>query len=628
MDNSNSMAFTSAKRLLKVFLLLGVYLASGVGNLSSAGELKLNILPTIGKPVYGVAEFGPSASDPISVIVASESEYRKAGYTRPVFLNSANVRKLATNRYLVTTSTPVDSNNFALLLDAQFTDFRRIYPVEISVSSGQAVANFAPAREYDQPAKVDAPKVSQPAVATPAPATQPMRVVLDAPVERAAPQIQPAAIYAAPTPQPQIIFPQTNSQSSSSSAEQFPFYLVVIVMTVLILVAMFVVVLFMHKNHDPRHATSPHTNHGNQEQNNFASDLLKLLPSLMGHNQSQQSQQPQLPHAPANAPMLLPQPWHDEPRYAPARDNYRDTNRGAYVERDQDAYRDSYTDSNRHSSRHSEQESRRDSTSRYEPLFRQEPQSQNDRGFRQEPGFNQDQDYREEPSFREAPFAPQQAGVSQEPALSQEHKNRRESEVASERTIKQAPAQTISPARVARPARPARPNNRVPERAVHRAPTIEAPAATRPAAPASPQSGRPQPAPAPQQASASPQATVPPQRAGQSEQLTQQHTPAAVQLQAGPAAPVAQAQAEAQAQAPRSAATVAKGPIVAQDKSEKLQLAIVYMNMGDEVMARMLLEEIGREGSDAEKNEAKAILAKMNNASELSIIADKNDDAK
>jgi FimV-like protein len=61
------------------------------------------------------------------------------------------------------------------------------------------------------------------------------------------------------------------------------------------------------------------------------------------------------------------------------------------------------------------------------------------------------------------------------------------------------------------------------------------------------------------------------------------------------------------------------------DKSEKLQLAIVYMNMGDEVMARMLLEEIARDGSDAEKAEAKAMMARMNNPSDQPIIADKND---
>ena len=63
----------------------------------------------------------------------------------------------------------------------------------------------------------------------------------------------------------------------------------------------------------------------------------------------------------------------------------------------------------------------------------------------------------------------------------------------------------------------------------------------------------------------------------------------------------------------------------AADKSEKLQLAIVYINMGDEVMARMLLEEIGREGSAAEQNEAKAILAKMNQSSDRPLIADRND---
>lgn len=66
----------------------------------------------------------------------------------------------------------------------------------------------------------------------------------------------------------------------------------------------------------------------------------------------------------------------------------------------------------------------------------------------------------------------------------------------------------------------------------------------------------------------------------------------------------------------------------AQDKSEKLQLAIVYMNMGDEMMARMLFEEIGREGSPAEQIEAKEILAKINNQSDRPIIADKNDKIK
>ena len=59
--------------------------------------------------------------------------------------------------------------------------------------------------------------------------------------------------------------------------------------------------------------------------------------------------------------------------------------------------------------------------------------------------------------------------------------------------------------------------------------------------------------------------------------------------------------------------------------SEKLQLALVYMNMGDEMMARMLLEEIMREGSEHDKDEAQKVLSKLNASNDnSSLIVDKN----
>lgn len=491
MVNSNYMASRYAKHFIRLLTLVALLMAVGL-NFALANEgLKLNIFPAVGKPVYGVAEFGPSVTDPVSVAVASEAEYQKAGYTRPAFFNTANVRKLGTNRYLVTTSTPVDSTNFTLILDVQFKDFRRIYPVELALQAGQVAANFAPAKEYDQPAKTAVKTVSRPAVAAVAPVAQPAPApeLLEPTVQ----QIQPAAIYSTPVPQPQIFYPpaQTQSQPVSNGTEQFPFYLVVIVLAVLILLAMFVVVLFMHKNHDSRHHLSPQHEH-----HSLMSDLLKALPSLMGHNNHQNHHHQ--PAVAANAPLHLPQTWDQAPQPQGEPQPYR------------------------------------------EPQPQREPQP-----------------YKEpQPNRQPAPVpAPQAAPVAT-------------------RAPAQQPQRPGAPTRAAQPARPA-------------------------AAPV-PQNAQPAPAPA--------------------EKVAQPTKPAAPIPK-----PVAAGANSASAAQQQTAQPPAKPAPAAQDKSEKLQLAIVYMNMGDEVMARMLLEEIGRDGSDAEKAEAKAILAKMNSPDDRPIIADKND---
>jgi FimV-like protein len=471
MVNSNYMASIYAKSCIRLLTLVALLLALGL-NFALANEgIKLNIFPAVGKPVYGVAEFGPSVTDPVSVAVASEAEYQKAGYTRPAFFNTANVRKLGANRYLVTTSTPVDTTNFTLILDVQFKEFRRIYPVELALQAGQVAANFAPVKEYDQPAKTAVKKVSRPAVAAVAPVPQPEPVVR---------QLQPAAIYTQPAPQPQIFYPpaQTQNQPVSNGAEQFPFYLVVIVLAVLILLAMFVVVLFMHKNHDSRHHLPPQ-----HEQHSLMSDLLKALPSLIGHNHQHHQQ----PAVVTNAPLHLPQLWDQAPHP------------------------------------HSEPQP-----------YREEPQ----------------------PHKQPAPVAAPQASPVATAAPAQQ------------------PQRQVAPARSAQPARPVAP-------------------------------------PAPQQAQSA-SASV--------EKTGQPAKPAAPVQKQEPAASNPAATAPGQEAQPP-----AKPGVKAHDKSEKLQLAIVYMNMGDEVMARMLLDEIGRDGSAAEQAEAKEILAKMNNQSDRPIIADKND---
>lgn len=492
MVNSNYMASNHAKRFIRLLTLVALLLVVGL-NVALANEgLKLNIFPSIGKPVYGVAEFGSSVTDPVSVTVASEAEYQKAGYTRPAFFNTSNVRKLGVNRYLVTTSTPVDSANFTLILDVQFKEFRRIYPVELSLQSGQVAANFAPAKEYDQPARAAVRTVSKPIAATVAPAAQPSPVTVQAaPQAPAMQQLQPAAIYSAPAPQPQIFYPpaQPSTQSVSNGSEQFPFYLVVIVLAVLILLAMFVVVLFMHKNSDSRHHPVQH------DQHSLMSDLLKALPSLMGHNHQAQ-------HAPAApAPALqLPPDWHL-------------------------------------------------------------------------PG----------PAERTPVQQPQQP-LWDNPEPAPTHTKPQRSPIPT----------TVEPSQSAPAAQPKAP-------AVQRPP---APRPTRPAAPPRPaQAANPTKPVAPSNA-ATPSAPVPP--------VVRSPMPTPVPAQ--PTAPVQQQPEKPVKPAPTNA-----------DKSEKLQLAIVYMNMGDEVMARMLLEEIARDGSDAEKAEAKAMMARMNNPSDQPIIADKND---
>lgn len=489
MVNSNYMASIHAKRFIRLLTLVALLLVIGL-NVALANEgLKLNIFPSIGKPVYGVAEFGSSVTDPVSVTVASEAEYQKAGYTRPAFFNTANVRKLGVNRYLVTTSTPVDSANFTLILDVQFKEFRRVYPVEISLQSGQVAANFAPAKEYDQPAKTAVRTVSKPVVAAVAPAVQPSPVstqaVPQAPVVQ---QLQPATIYSAPAPQPQIFYPpmQSSSQPVSNGTEQFPFYIVVIALAVLLLLAMFVVVLFMHKNSDSRHQPVQH------DQHSMMSDLLKALPSLMGHNQQSQHAQAQA------AAVQMPQPWH--------------------------------------------------------PL----------EASPQQPSPQQ-------PHWDDPKPAP----------------------------VRPAPQRPAIPARVEQAQ--ASPTNESQNPAVQRAP------APRPARPTAPP--------------ASPQPANPAKSAGPVNPATLRAQAPTTQPAPAPARPPAQPSAPVQQQPEKAA----KPAAASADKSEKLQLAIVYMNMGDEVMARMLLEEIGRDGSEAEKAEAKAILAKMNNPSDRPIIADKND---
>jgi FimV-like protein len=75
----------------------------------------------------------------------------------------------------------------------------------------------------------------------------------------------------------------------------------------------------------------------------------------------------------------------------------------------------------------------------------------------------------------------------------------------------------------------------------------------------------------------------------------------------------------------RAPASAGNSQVSAHEKSEKLQLAIVYKNMGDDVMAKMLLDEISRDGSPAEKNEAKNILATMENIGDGASIVDKDD---
>ena len=62
------------------------------------------------------------------------------------------------------------------------------------------------------------------------------------------------------------------------------------------------------------------------------------------------------------------------------------------------------------------------------------------------------------------------------------------------------------------------------------------------------------------------------------------------------------------------------------DKNEKLQLAIVYLNMGDEMMARMLLDEVIREGSEQDRAEAQMILDNVNAQGVLPLVVD--DDEK
>ena len=107
MVNVIHLAVKRAKPVEIFVLLLAITLTFGLNRAQALDELQLNIFPTIGKPIYAVAEFDLSVSDPVSVTVASEAEYQKAGYSRPAFFNTANVRKLGTNRYLITNTTPV-----------------------------------------------------------------------------------------------------------------------------------------------------------------------------------------------------------------------------------------------------------------------------------------------------------------------------------------------------------------------------------------------------------------------------------------------------------------------------------------------------------------------------------------
>lgn len=516
MANMKLITMRKLKKIFNIFASAVFVLTLGVASAFASDGVSLNIYPAVGKPIYGVAELAASLPEPVSVQIASQNDYQRAGYTRPSFFDAVDIKKMSNKRYLIKTQAAVNTPVFVMMLDVEFQDMRRLYPVSIEINAGQVTANFESVIEYpqviDQPVSISpAPAVaaiapiqndmtrilensSRAITSSEMPAPAAVEVVSSAPVRQPtvtfagqnveqprALTSQPQVSYSSMAPQQPIFYPamSSNASSSGNAADQFPFYLVIIVLTVLILVAMFVVVMFMHKNHDSRHHVA------NTEHHTLMSELLKTLPSLMGGHARQQ---PTNHLAASTAAQMAHDPW-----------------------------------------------------------------------------------YQEQPQIHAMP-----------------------------------------------PAMP------VPEKPQPMQPVVQANEVAKPQSQPQPQPGK-QTKPVSQ-----PQSVVPPQPVRKPEVPPQQRPmvkkPSAPQVGQSPVAaskPMPAMKAEPSAQA------ISKKPSPkGQEKSEKLQLAIVYMNMGDEVMARMLLEEISRDGSELEKAEASAILNKLNNLSDRPIVAESDQNAE
>lgn len=482
MDKGLVKAANFSARLFKVRLLL-VLLLLGAECASATQDLRLNIFPTIGKPIYGVAEFLTSTADPLSVSVASEVDYEALGYIRPAFLDGVIVRKMSTSRYLIKSKGFVDMASFAIILDVKFENYRRIFPVELTVNSGEVAVNYKPVIDTQLVSKKLIAAISQPKLASAYPLPEEINLpkisvankeqskeepivqrMLSAPhlnhsVSQSAQSVD--SVSTGMRAQPPIFYPpiQLQAQPIISGVEQYPFYLTLVVLSVFIIVAMFVVVLFMHKNQDSRYPMPSH-------EHSLLSDLLKTMLSRPNnaHHQS-----------PASSETPGPLPVDRQEIYQPARVK--------------------------------------------EKRVKKEGKSK---------------------------------------SKSKLQASGRSSSVKSDKS----PAKPVSTKQASLEPRPA-----------------PSPAIVKPSAPALSTSGA---------ASSSASSRV------QTSPSKQQEKP--------------------------SAKTIKRF-----EKSEKLQLAIVYMNMGDDSMARMLLEEITRDGADAEKSEAREILAKMNSRGDRPIIAETND---
>jgi FimV-like protein len=619
MDNRMVKRFFSKKNILKVSLLFVASLLAVCSNAMATNDINLKVFPKIGKPLYAIAEFASYLEEPISLNVVNKSEYQRLGYDRTEFLNTAKVRKVAPKRYSITTTSLIDTNVFVLILEAEFKDFSRVYPIAMELKGGQVEAVFGDVVDYTFP--VSKPLAASlgggankqqaiteltrqggnvyqadnvPTVITPQTSN---RRVLEYPNEvyrepvtryesydQATPNYsrQRDVVYVETPPQQTTIIPPANSSMPSFVQDQNPFYTVIIVMTVLLLVGMFVVVLFMHKNQDSRHHSQTHDN------SSVMSDLIKTLPTLMGSSQSSSNQQ-QVPlmnvqgaaSLPSSQYWDLPRRQYSHPGYMqdPDMRGYSSNERNQYFDRNQADWETGYpSDVNHHVSanRASTRSDQFQSTDAYVGYRETQQQQQSQSRARTQP---QAQTHTNRPTGSMA--GSQFKGPQNEAKPSQS--------TAGGDIMPSFEGQPVNRDQVSNKAKPIQRAISQPNRAV---PPVKRE-----------QIARENPIDV-NQAQNSPRSVSP------KTSVNSPQTPPKVKVPHSPSS------------APASAGN---SQVSAHEKSEKLQLAIVYKNMGDDVMAKMLLDEISRDGSPAEKNEAKTILATMENIGDGASIVDKDD---
>lgn len=495
------------KSVVSTLLISSLLLLLGLKQ-ACAADMSINLFPQIGKPIYGVVEFGEFVGEPNNIQISSMADYEDQGFSKPAFLNDIKFKKLSARKYLVTSDRPVSESNFVMLLDSTFPDERKIYPLEISAGIGQgsvtltdpitmkmkmASASMNPSNLVTTPA-MNTNTYAQPNV-----------------VERVVEVVRESnPVYAQQPIQPQILYSQLPMPSTGAGSEM-PFYLGVIALTILLLVGMFIVVFALHRNDSPK---SSHKK--NDDSDNFASDMLKILMPNLVTNQQRMAD---------NNPFLMGNQYPALPQGQ------------------------GFSQSHNQWSQHSD--------------FSHSPQSRSDIGA------NHWGNPENKSASQFSDRSNQQARDGSEPSNAAKNNQSREPAISKEQGE----------------------HNRHPRNPTHSAKPVEQKATSN------------QPSEPTQQTDAQPKRpTQARSTEGLRPQYKQQNAATASDAASEPTARSNGAQPETKK--PESA-----------EKSEKLQLAIVYMNMGDEVMARMLLDEIAREGSDSEKKEALVLKEKLNKGS-------------